>query len=88
MAVSLNIKNPEAERLAAEIGALTGESKTAAVVSALRERHERLLAKLQQTEDAAMAEDILALAAKIRSRVGELELSSDFLYDPETGLPS
>ncbi|GIH60567.1 hypothetical protein Msi02_13840 [Microbispora siamensis] len=88
MAVSLNIKNPEAERLAAEIGALTGESKTAAVVSALRERHERLLAKLQQTEDASMAEDILALAAKIRSRVGELELSSDFLYDPETGLPS
>ncbi|OPG13282.1 type II toxin-antitoxin system VapB family antitoxin [Microbispora sp. GKU 823] len=86
--MSLNIKNPEAERLAAEIGALTGESKTAAVVSALRERHERLLAKLQQTEDAAMAEDILALAAKIRSRVGELELSSDFLYDPETGLPS
>ncbi|WP_204047581.1 type II toxin-antitoxin system VapB family antitoxin [Microbispora siamensis] len=86
--MSLNIKNPEAERLAAEIGALTGESKTAAVVSALRERHERLLAKLQQTEDASMAEDILALAAKIRSRVGELELSSDFLYDPETGLPS
>ncbi|MEU7877549.1 type II toxin-antitoxin system VapB family antitoxin [Microbispora bryophytorum] len=86
--MSLNIKNPEAERLAAEIGALTGESKTAAVISALRERHERLLAKLQQTEDAAMADDILALAARIRSGVGELELSSDFLYDPETGLPS
>ncbi|MEU7691517.1 type II toxin-antitoxin system VapB family antitoxin [Microbispora hainanensis] len=86
--MSLNIKNPEAERLAAEIGALTGESKTAAVISALRERHERLLAKLRQTEDAAMADDILALAARIRSRVGGVELSSDFLYDPETGLPS
>ncbi|WP_432923736.1 type II toxin-antitoxin system VapB family antitoxin [Microbispora sp. CA-135349] len=86
--MSLNIKNPEAERLAAEIGALTGESKTAAVISALRERHERLLAKLQQTEDVAMEDDILALAARIRSRVGELELSSDFLYDPATGLPS
>ncbi|GIH47740.1 antitoxin VapB [Microbispora rosea] len=86
--MSLNIKNPEAERLAAEIGALTGESKTAAVISALRERHERLLAKLQQTEDATMADDILALAARIRSGVGELDLSSDFLYDPETGLPS
>lgn len=84
----MNIKNPEAERLAAEIGALTGESKTAAVISALRERHERLLAKLQQTEDATMADDILALAARIRSGVGELDLSSDFLYDPETGLPS
>ncbi|MFF4123661.1 type II toxin-antitoxin system VapB family antitoxin [Microbispora rosea] len=86
--MSLNIKNPEAERLAAEIGALTGESKTAAVISALRERHERLLAKLQQTEDATMADDILAIAARIRSGVGELDLSSDFLYDPETGLPS
>lgn len=83
----MNIKNPEAERLAAEIGALTGESKTAAVISALRERHERLLAKLQQTEDAAMTDDILALAARIRARVGGLELSGDFLYDPETGLP-
>ncbi|MEU8172624.1 type II toxin-antitoxin system VapB family antitoxin [Microbispora hainanensis] len=86
--MSLNIKNPEAERLAAEIGALTGESKTAAVISALRERHERLLAKLRQTEDAAMADDILALAERIRSRVGGIELSGDFLYDPETGLPS
>ncbi|WP_432864262.1 type II toxin-antitoxin system VapB family antitoxin [Microbispora rosea] len=86
--MSLNIKNPEAERLAAEIGALTGESKTAAVISALRERHERLLAKLQQTEDATMADDILALAARIRSGVGERDLSSDFLYDAETGLPS
>ncbi|GAA4202377.1 type II toxin-antitoxin system VapB family antitoxin [Microbispora amethystogenes] len=86
--MSLNIKNPEAERLAAEIGALTGESKTAAVISALRERHERLLTKRQQLEDATMADDILTLAAKIRSRVGGLELSSDFLYDPETGLPA
>ncbi|MEU8195722.1 type II toxin-antitoxin system VapB family antitoxin [Microbispora amethystogenes] len=86
--MSLNIKNPEAERLAAEIGALTGESKTAAVISALRERHERPLTKRQQLEDATMADEILTLAAKIRSRVGGLELSSDFLSDPETGLPA
>ncbi|WTZ28421.1 type II toxin-antitoxin system VapB family antitoxin [Microbispora sp. NBC_01389] len=84
----MNIKNPEAERLAAEIGALTGESKTAAVISALRERHERLLSKRRQLEDATMADDILTLAAKIRSRAGGLELSSEFLYDPETGLPT
>ncbi|MFI7700437.1 type II toxin-antitoxin system VapB family antitoxin [Nonomuraea sp. NPDC049480] len=86
--MSLNIKNPEAERLAAEIGALTGESKTAAVISALRERRERLLAKGREEEDATMAEDLLALAAKIRSRLGGTDLSTDFLYDPETGLPA
>jgi antitoxin VapB len=40
--MALNIKDPEAERLAAEVAALTGESKTAAVRAALRERRERL----------------------------------------------
>ncbi|MFC4858944.1 type II toxin-antitoxin system VapB family antitoxin [Actinophytocola glycyrrhizae] len=40
--MAMNIKDPEAERLAAEVAALTGESKTAAVRAALRERRERL----------------------------------------------
>ncbi|QFY07488.1 hypothetical protein GBF35_13045 [Nonomuraea phyllanthi] len=53
--MSLTIKNPEAERLAAEIVALTGESKTAAVITALRERRERLLAMRLQEEDTTMA---------------------------------
>jgi antitoxin VapB len=39
----LNIKDPETERLAAEVAALAGESKTAAVRQALRERKRRLL---------------------------------------------
>jgi antitoxin VapB len=40
--MALNIKDAETERLAAEIAALTGESKTGAIRSALRERRERL----------------------------------------------
>ncbi|MGD0715762.1 MAG: type II toxin-antitoxin system VapB family antitoxin [Gaiellaceae bacterium] len=40
--MALNIKDPETERLAAEIAALTGESKTGAIRVALRERKERL----------------------------------------------
>ena len=40
--MALNIKDPESERLAAEIAALTGESKTGAIRVALRERKERL----------------------------------------------
>lgn len=38
----LNIKDEEVERLAAEIAALTGESKTRAVRVALEERRARL----------------------------------------------
>lgn len=40
--MALNIKDPEVDRLATEIAALTGETKTAAVRKALEERKERL----------------------------------------------
>jgi antitoxin VapB len=40
--MALNIKDPETERLAAEVASLTGETKTTAVKIALRERKERL----------------------------------------------
>jgi antitoxin VapB len=41
--MALNIKDDETERLASEIAALTGESKTGAIRTALRERKERLV---------------------------------------------
>ena len=41
--MALNIKNPEAERLAAEVAGLAGESKTEAIRVALSERKEKLL---------------------------------------------
>jgi antitoxin VapB len=40
--VPLNIKNPEVERLAAELSDMTGESKTQAIRTALLERRRRL----------------------------------------------
>jgi antitoxin VapB len=40
--VALNLKNPEVERLAAEVARLAGESKTQAVRKALEERRRRL----------------------------------------------
>lgn len=40
--MALNIKDPETEQLAREVAELTGESKTAAVRTALRERRQRL----------------------------------------------
>jgi antitoxin VapB len=40
--MALNIKNPEVERLAAEVAKMTGESKTEAIRKALAERKGRL----------------------------------------------
>jgi antitoxin VapB len=40
--MALNIRNAETERLAERVVTLTGETKTAAVTQALRERLERL----------------------------------------------
>jgi antitoxin VapB len=44
--MALNIKDREAERLAAEVAAMTGESKTRAVKVALQERKERLVLRV------------------------------------------
>jgi antitoxin VapB len=43
--MALNIKDRETERLAAEVAALAGESKTRAVRVALQERRQRLALK-------------------------------------------
>ena len=40
--MALNLKNPEVERLAAEVARLTGESKTEAIRRSLDERRQRL----------------------------------------------
>ena len=45
--MSLNIKDPEAHRLARSLAAETGESMTRAVVEALRERLERVTGRRQ-----------------------------------------
>ena len=44
--MALNIKDPETEQLAAQVAALAGETKTRAVKVALRERKERLTARI------------------------------------------
>jgi len=44
--MALNIKDPETEKLAAEVAAITGESKTRAVKVALQERKQRLAVRI------------------------------------------
>ncbi|MBB4682941.1 type II toxin-antitoxin system VapB family antitoxin [Amycolatopsis jiangsuensis] len=48
--MAMNIKDPEAERLAAEIASLTGDTKTGAVRTALREFRDRLAVHPETTE--------------------------------------
>jgi antitoxin VapB len=43
--MALNIKDPETERLAAEVAALSAETKTGAIRVALQERKQRLTAQ-------------------------------------------
>lgn len=63
--MALNIKNDEAEALAREISARTGESITAAVTEALRERAARLKAPSDPRQAA-----IARIQARVRARLG------------------
>nr|WP_281381813.1 type II toxin-antitoxin system VapB family antitoxin [Conexibacter arvalis] len=82
----MNIKNDETQRLAREVASLTGESMTAAVTTALRERRDRLLAA-QPGQGAA--ERMLAIGRDVASRVPAEVRALDhgaLLYDAD-GLP-
>lgn len=86
--VSLNIKNADAERLARQLAAATGESVTRAVAVAVRERLDRL----QHGDELAAVERgarVRKIAEDAAGRWVEPYRSSDhstFLYD-ESGLP-
>ena len=83
--MSLNIKNEEAHRLAQELAKLTGESMTAAVTEAVRERLERL--RRNRRKD--LAERIMNIAKECGPLWKEPFRSMDhgeLLYD-EKGLP-
>lgn len=84
--MGLNIKNPETYRLAQQLANRTGESMTAAVTEAIRER----LARLDRTEDReGMAERIHAIAQDMRARLpdGYFDIEhGELLYDQD-GLP-
>ncbi len=83
--MGLNIKNGEAHRLAQELAALTGESMTAAVTEALRER----LVRLRQERGDRLADRLLAIGKDCAVHLKEPFRSIDhgeLLYG-EDGLP-
>ena len=81
--MSLNIKDPEAHRLAQAIAQVTGETLTRAVTEALRERYDRI----QRRDSDALATDIRAIAARAAGHLKRPYLDhAELLYD-EHGLP-
>lgn len=57
--MALNIKDDETERLASEIARWTGESKTGAIRTALRERRERLILQRTSVDRQRLLRDVL-----------------------------
>ena len=83
--MGLNIKNEETHRLAQQLAALTGESMTAAVTQAVRERLDRV----RRERGAGLAERLRAISRDAAPRFKEPWRSIDhgeLLYD-ERGLP-
>ena len=84
IALNMNLNNEEAQRLAQELAALTGETVTLAVTEAIRERLDRL----RQTNRGTLAERLLAIGKDCAPRLKEPFRSvahGDLLYG-ERGL--
>ncbi len=80
--MSLNIKDPEAHKLAQELAQATGETMTHAVTEALRERLVRV-----RRRPAALADELLDIGKRCASVLkGKPVNHADLLYD-ERGLP-
>jgi len=81
--VSLNIKDPEAHRLAQEIARATGETMTRVVTEALRDR----LAKIEAARSRASVAELLAIADRAAAHLKRPYVDhAELLYD-EQGLP-
>ncbi|MGY2049457.1 type II toxin-antitoxin system VapB family antitoxin [Methylobacterium sp. JK268] len=81
--MSLNIKDPEAHRLAQAIARETGETMTRAVTEALRDR----LARIERRKGRASVAELLAIADRAAAHVERpYAAHGDLLYDDD-GLP-
>lgn len=80
---SLNVKDPEAHRLAQAIAQATGQSMSRVVTEALRERYFRL----EKRKGKASVEELLAIADRAAAHVKRPYADhAELLYD-EDGLP-
>jgi antitoxin VapB len=83
--MALNIKNKEAEKLVHELAEVTGETMTAAIKEAVRERLDRV----RSERGKGLAERLLKIGKDCASHLHEPYRSvdhGDLLYD-EKGMP-
>ena len=82
--MALNIRNEEAERLAAQLARLTGENKTAAVTKALRDRIARIT---RERRGRRLADELDAIARQCASRtVRDRRTADEILGYDDSGL--
>ena len=84
--MSLNIKNPEAHRLAKELAERTGESLTKAVTVALRERLSGLRRQAQPGDRMAAVTEIQDFVRALPNR--DCRSAEEILGYDDHGLPS
>jgi antitoxin VapB len=82
--MSLNIKDPEAHKLAQQLAQETGETMTSAVIQALRESLAQV--RRQRKRDALLAEIHAISARSAETLTGPPIDHAELLYD-EHGLP-
>ena len=83
--MSMNIKNKETHQLTEELAKLTGESLTAAVTEAVRERLDRV----RQSQGISLADQLLTIGKDCAAHLKKPFRTIDhgkMLYD-ESGLP-
>lgn len=83
--MALNIRNPEAERLAAALAKLTGETKTEAVTRALRDRLTRLRRERGHRRLADELDELARHCARLPVR--DFRAPDEILGYDEHGLP-
>ena len=81
--MSLNIKDPEAHRLAQAIAQATGETMTRVVTEALRDR----LARIEHRKARASLTELLAIADRAAAHVKQPYAPHDKMLYDENGLP-
>lgn len=80
---TLNIKDPAAHKLAADLARETGETMTRAVTVALHER----LRRVRRRKPEGTAEDLLAIGRRCAARLKGKPVPHDVLLYDQRGLP-
>jgi antitoxin VapB len=80
----LSIKDPEADRLAREVAKATGETLTAAIVQALKER----LQRVRRARGAKLSEELLAIGRRCAALpIQDTRAADEILGYDHHGLP-